>query len=42
MTAAEGAPTVLPKHRLYVGTVYLSSLVLLVAGIQATLPGTTG
>jgi Zn-dependent protease len=33
---------VLPKHRLYVGTVYLSLLVLLLAGMQATLPATTG
>jgi Zn-dependent protease len=33
---------VLPKHRLYVGTVYLSLLVLLLAGMQAALPATTG
>jgi Zn-dependent protease len=32
---------VLPKHRLYVGMVYLSLVVLLLAGMQATLPAIT-
>ena len=32
---------VLPKHRLYVGIVYLGLVVLLLAGMQATLPAIT-
>jgi hypothetical protein len=39
-TARVGPSKVVPEQRLYVGVVYLSLLVLLVAGIQATLVAT--
>jgi Zn-dependent protease len=37
----QGYYDVLPKHKLCVGTVYLSLLLLLLAGMQATLPAIT-